>query len=203
MVFRSRRVITAGISLLVSALACSIASAQTAGGKRPGAQSVPPTPWQTKPPQGFGASAAARAPAEPWDEPLPSVAAMPIEVSTRTSIPAQEEAASPTAPRSSLDYERTAAAAPPVAAPTLSPPPPWAAPSAAETKPTETMAPAAALVTAAAPRASPSAAAPGFVGAVSPMPCHATRYQVIIDERAAFAFAQLCELPDGSYRFAP
>ncbi|HEX9464706.1 MAG TPA: hypothetical protein VGB82_19060 [Alphaproteobacteria bacterium] len=206
MVFPVGRVITAGLCLLVLALACGSASAQTAGSKRPGSPpgTATPAPWQSKRPE-FNASAATQNPAEPWEKPLPSPATLPIEVRTRTSIPAQEEAASPTAPRSSLDYERAAATTPPVAAPNLSPPPPWAAAPAAATKPPETTALAAASVIAAAPAAATpsSAAAPGFVGAVSPMPCHATRYQVILDERAAFAFAQLCEQPDGSYRFAP
>ncbi len=147
-------------------------------------------------------------PADPPDEALPALAANPVDVQVRTSVPAQEEAALASAPRSSLDYERAAAAtAALAAAPNLSPPP-WASALPSATKPTQT----AALAPAATASATPPPPAPSgfaswtaeaFLGRAEPMPCHTTRYQVIIDDQSGLVFPKLCEQPDGTVRFAP
>jgi hypothetical protein len=212
MKFRQRRFLTAGVSLLVLLWAQAPVSAQTADAKRPATQTSPPWAAKAKKPT---PTIAAAPPADAADDALPALVAAPIDVRTRISIPAQEEAALPGAPRSSFDYERppgVASAA--AAAPNLSPPPPWAAPPFAGPKPGDTITIAQTTATTDAtgapvtppppqPTGIPSWTTQAFIGAVAPMACHATRYQVFIDDRAGVVFPRLCEQPDGSFRFAP
>lgn len=140
---------------------------------------------------------------------LPSIAARPIEVPTRTSIPPHEEETLATTPRSSADYEaaaRAASAGPPAPwnakpwdappggrAASLAPPLPWVAATPVDT--TAVAGPTLAGL--------PSMTVQGFIGDTAPLPCRPAPYRVLIDTRAALSYAKLCLLPDGSWLLTP
>jgi hypothetical protein len=159
---------------------------------------------------------------------FPLLAAQPLDIPVRTTVPAHEEESSASAPRSSFDYEQAALSASTKA--WTSPPPttepvlavisqgskPWdVAPTdmkAWDVLPQVTIAPApAAIAEAPAPiRPKPSASAErrslgaqAFTGVSQPMPCHAAGYHVLVDGETELNFAKLCRRPDGSWQLAP
>ena len=140
---------------------------------------------------------------EPATKPLPSLAAVPVDIGVRRTVPAQEEEVRV---KSSLDYEREAEARAAAAAP-----PPWAQPKAApwalppgESAVSQQKQAAALSPTPVKPPTAlgSSITIAAFTGSASAMRCQPAGYKVIIDA-ATLAFPRLCLLPDGSFRFAP
>jgi len=144
-------------------------------------------------------------PVDPATKPLPSLAAMPVDVGVRRTVPAHEEEVTV---KSSLDYEREAEAKAAAAAPRPWEQPkalPWAMPPGESSAP-QPQAMASAVAPAPLPKPPTSLGSSititAFIGSAIAMRCQPAGYKVIVDA-ATLSFPRICLLPDGSLRFAP